>query len=123
MGTPRLLPSYKLPSLWRLFMPRKLGLLLTVGVLIVPLLGSAPSLAQTAPPPPLQAEVVPAPPPPGAVRGRPWVWQPGYWRWNGANHVWVGGYWTYARPGYRYVPARWARTGPAWRFHAGYWAR
>jgi WXXGXW repeat (2 copies) len=37
-----------------------------------------------APPAPV-VEVVPAPPAPG------YVWQPGYWSWNGVQYVWVPG--------------------------------
>jgi hypothetical protein len=37
-----------------------------------------------APPVPV-VEAVPAPPAPG------YVWQPGYWSWNGAQYVWVPG--------------------------------
>jgi hypothetical protein len=50
-----------------------------------------------------------------------YIWAPGYWRWNGAQHAWAGGTWVGARPGRRFVPAAWVRVGPAWRFHRGYW--
>ena len=106
-------------------MPRKLGLFLTLGVLILPLLGSAPSLAQTAPPPPLQAEVVPAPPPPPrGAHVRPWVWQAGYWRWNGRAYRWVPGHYVRGpRVGAVWVPGQWVVVRGRYVWHAGHWRR
>lgn len=104
---------------------RKLGLFLTLGVLIVPLLGAAPGLAQTAPPPPLQAEVVPAPPPPPrGAHARPWVWQPGYWRWNGRAYRWVSGHYVRGpRVGAVWVPGEWVVVRGRYVWHAGHWRR
>jgi len=38
-------------------------------------------------PPAPEVEVVGVAPHPG------WVWQPGYWNWQGDRHVWVNGAW------------------------------
>jgi hypothetical protein len=60
------------------------------------------------------AEVVPAPPAPG------YVWQPGYWSWNGVQYVWVPG--AYVVAPYLnavWVPGAWVRRGPGWV--AGHW--
>ena len=54
------------------------------------MLAAAPGVARVgvvvgvAPPAPV-VEPVPAPPGPG------YVWQPGYWSWNGVQYVWVPG--------------------------------
>src|ERR1700732_3205919 len=65
-------------------------------------LAALPALARVgvvvglAPPVP-GVEAVPAPPAPG------YVWQPGYWSWNGVQYVWVPG---------TYVPAPY--VGAVW---------
>ena len=68
------------------------------------------------PPPPLRAEVVPAP-------RRGYVWAPGYWQWQGRRHVWHGGYWVRARPGYVYGAPTWVERDGRWQFRQGGWAR
>ena len=67
-------------------------------------------------PPPLRAEVVPAP-------RRGYVWAPGYWNWQGRRHVWHSGTWVRARPGYVYSSPAWAERDGRWEFHQGRWAR
>lgn len=69
-----------------------------------------------APPPPVRHEVIPAP-------RRGYVWQEGYWYWNGRRHVWAPGAWIAVRPGYLWAPARWVPDGPRWRFEPGRWDR
>lgn len=67
-------------------------------------------------PPPVRAEVVPAP--------RPgYVWAPGYWGWQGHRHVWHRGSWMRARPGYVYSAPTWAEHDGRWEFRQGRWAR
>ena len=82
-------------------------------------LAASPSLARVgvvvgfAPPAPV-IEVVPPPPAPG------YVWQPGYWSWNGVQYVWVPG--VYVVPPYVHavwVPGAWVRHGP--RLGSGRW--
>jgi WXXGXW repeat (2 copies) len=78
-------------------------------------LAAAPSLARVggvvglAPPAPV-VEVAPPPPAPG------YVWQPGYWSWNGVQYVWVPG--VYVVPplcsrgmGARSLDQAWPRLG------------
>jgi YXWGXW repeat-containing protein len=67
-------------------------------------------------PPAPAIEVVPAPPAPG------YVWQPGYWSWNGVQYVWVPG--VYVAPPFVHavwVPGRWVRHGGGWVWAAGHW--
>ena len=67
-------------------------------------------------PPPMRAEVVPAP-------RRGYVWTPGYWNWQGRHHVWHNGTWVRARPGYVYAAPSWAERDGRWEFRQGRWAR
>ena len=67
-------------------------------------------------PPPLRAEVVPAP-------RRGYVWAPGYWNWQGRHHVWHSGTWVRARPGYVYSSPNWVERDGRWEFQQGRWAR
>jgi hypothetical protein len=71
----------------------------------------------TVAPPPPQVEVVGVAPHPG------WVWEPGYWNWQGERHVWVAGTWVAPRPGYRWEPHAWVKEGKGWRLREGYWVR
>ncbi|HKT18430.1 MAG TPA: hypothetical protein VJR47_10340 [Stellaceae bacterium] len=104
-------------------MSRKLLSLLTLGAVIVPLVSITPALAQTAPPPPLQTEVIPIPPPPGAY-ARPWVWQPGYWRWNGREYRWVAGHYVRGpRAGAIWIPGEWVVVRGRYVWRAGHWRR
>lgn len=68
-----------------------------------------------APPVPI---LEPIPPPPAPS----YVWQPGYWAWDGVAYVWVPG--TYVAPPYIgavWVPGRWIRRGGGWVWVAGHW--
>src|ERR1700745_3856681 len=68
-----------------------------------------------APPAPV-VETVPVPPAPG------YVWQPGYWSWNGVQYVWVPG--VYVMPPYAravWVPGTWVGRGGGWVGPAGHW--
>jgi hypothetical protein len=67
-------------------------------------------------PPPLRYEVVPS-----ARAG--YVWEQGYWRWNGRRHVWVAGHWERARPGYAYVAPRWYERDGRWYYSERRWDR
>jgi YXWGXW repeat-containing protein len=81
-------------------MSRRAVLLLLCVALLT--LAAVPSFARAgvvvgfAPPAPV-VEVVPTPPAPG------YVWQPGYWSWNGVEYVWVPGAYVVAP----YVHAVW----------------
>src|ERR1700692_4878049 len=66
-----------------------------------------------APPAPV-VEVVPAPPAPG------YVWQPGYWSWDGVQYVSVSGAYVVAPYAHAaWLPGRWIRAGHGWRWVAG----
>ena len=68
------------------------------------------------PPPPLRAEVVPAP-------RHGYVWAPGYWGWQGHQHVWHRGAWVRERQGYVYSSPGWVERDGRWHYHEGRWAR
>jgi WXXGXW repeat (2 copies) len=69
-------------------------------------------------PPVAVVEPIPAPPAPG------YIWQPGYWAWNGAQYVWVPGRYVVAPyAGAVWVPGAWVRIGGGWVWHAGHWHR
>ena len=62
-------------------------------------------------PPPVQAEAIPPAPAPG------FVWQAGYWRWNGAQYMWIGGHWQQPpQAGYVWQQPRWVVRHGRWRF-------
>lgn len=53
-----------------------------------------------------------------------YVWNPGYYRWDGryGRYVWVGGGYMRERHGHAWVPAHWSR-GPHghWHMIPGHW--
>ena len=67
-------------------------------------------------PPPLRAELVPAP-------RNGYLWVPGFWNWDGSRHVWSGGHWERARASYTYVAPTWRQEGEGWRLDRGGWKR
>lgn len=70
-----------------------------------------------APPAPIVETV---PPPPGAG----YVWQPGYWSWNGVQWVWVPGTYVVAPyPGAVWVPGHWVSRPVGWVWVGGGWRR
>lgn len=67
------------------------------------------------PPPPLQAEAVPAPP-----VGQ--VWEPGHWQWDGVRYAWVPGHYIVAAAGVtHWVHGHWAYRGGTWVWMPGHW--
>jgi uncharacterized protein YcfJ len=67
-------------------------------------------------PPPLQSEYVPPPP------DSSYVWQSGYWQWNGYQYQWVQGH--YAQRPYptaMWVPDHWQQYNGGWGFVPGHW--
>lgn len=69
------------------------------------------------PPAPL-AETAPPPPAPG------YVWNPGYWSWNGIKYVWVPGRYVVAPfPHARWIGGRWVHRGHRWAWVDGRWRR
>ena len=68
-------------------------------------------------PPAPKVEVAPSP-------RSGYVWQEGYWDWNGSDYVWREGTWVAERPGYRWVSHRWVeRDGSKWYAEPGRWER
>ena len=95
-----------------------------LGLLVASSLGAISLPAQSAvdivvgvAPPPLRYERVPT------YERRGYVWEQGYWRWNGRRHVWVAGHWERVRPGYAYVAPRWVERDGRWEFHSRRWDR
>jgi WXXGXW repeat (2 copies) len=71
-----------------------------------------------APPAPVVETVPPPPPGPG------YVWQPGYYTWNGSQYVWVPGAYVLAPyPAAVWVPHVWVKHGGRWEWHDGHWRR
>jgi len=106
-------------------MRRSTKLAAIVSLAALPLVGGmiAPASAQVGAPPALQFEAVPPPPmvAPGAAA---WVWQPGYWRWNGRRYVWARG--RYVHAPYRqavWVPGNWVLVRGRWVWREGHWRR
>ena len=76
-----------------------------------------PARVYVAPP---EAVVVVRPPPPAASG---YAWQPGHWRWNGAEYVWwPGRYELIPARATAWVPAHWDDRGGQWVFVPGHWA-
>lgn len=91
----------------------------------LPLVGTmvTPASAQYGAPPTPQYEAVP-PPPRVAPGGAAWVWQPGYWRWNGRRYIWAQGHYVHAP--YRqavWVPGNWVLVRGRWVWRQGHWRR
>jgi len=67
-------------------------------------------------PPALPVYVQPPIPEPG------FLWNPGYWAWNGTGYYWVPGTWVRPpRIGVLWTPPWWGFAGGFYGFHAGYW--
>jgi len=70
---------------------------------------------QIGPPTPV-VETVPAVPGPG------YIWQGGYWRWDGYRYVWIGGHYVTAPYGGAvWVPGHWRHAPGGWAWVPGHW--
>jgi len=98
---------------------RQLALSLCIAVGSVATVGVTPAAAQiyvrVAPPAP-RHEVVP-------VVREGWVWQPGYWNWNGRRYVWARGHSIRAHRGQHWVAHQWNEDHGRWRMERGHWDR
>jgi len=69
-------------------------------------------------PPPVEAEVIPAPPAPDLT------WKPGHWAWNldTHNYEWVKGSYV-ERPAHmvKFTPGRWEHRPDGWYWIDGHW--
>lgn len=70
----------------------------------------------TTPPPPPQAEMVPAP------TSERMSWDRGHWRWDGYRYVWVPGHYV-ERPYAQsvWVPGHWVQRPEGWVWEEGHW--
>lgn len=67
-------------------------------------------------PPPVRVETQTVAP------GPAYIWQKGYWRWNGARYAWVPGHWVQRpRPAAVWVEGHWIRRGGGWVWVGGHW--
>ena len=85
--------------------------------LLFPLTSSAETVVSVSVAPPvLQVEEQPLCPVDG------YIWQPGYWAYDGYNYYWVPGQWV-APPqvGYLWTPGYWGFVNGLYLFSAGYW--
>ena len=100
-----------------------LAVALLTGLSTSMLAAAAPASAQVSggiyvqlgPPAPI-VEYPPIAPGPG------YLWQPGYWQWNGYRYVWFRG--RYVRAPYRgagWIPGHWDHRGRGWVWVPGHW--
>ncbi|MBV8070603.1 MAG: YXWGXW repeat-containing protein [Acidobacteriaceae bacterium] len=96
----------------RLLCKALLGLALAVGS------ANAQVYVRTAPPPPRKDVIVVRP-------GPGYVWQAGYYRWDGRVYVWVPGRWLRPPQAYyhSWVPGYWKQTPRGWVWVQGHWVR
>jgi hypothetical protein len=90
------------------------GLMLTLTGPLVLSANLAFSVGVNPPAPPVEA--VPPPPAPG------YVWNPGYWSWDGSKYVWVTG--RYVVPPYPdalWIGGKWVHRGERWAWVDGHW--
>ena len=66
-------------------------------------------------PPPPKHMAPPPPPRPG------YVYESGYWSWDGHAYVWTEGAWVQERPGYRWSEPQWVEVENRYRFVPGHW--
>jgi hypothetical protein len=100
-------------------MRRIIGLMLGAAIALAPAAGFARGgvFIGIAPPVPF-VEPVPVAPSSG------YVWQPGYWAWNGVQYVWVSGQYVVAPyPAAVWVPGAWIGVGAGWEWRPGHWRR
>ena len=96
--------------------------LLTLGFLLGGCAEPQPQVVYV-PSPPVVTAPPPTPPPEAVVvsPGPAYVWQPGYWSWQG-RWVWIRGAWvTRPHPTAVWVPAHWVHRGHGYVWVNGYW--
>jgi hypothetical protein len=94
------------------------GLVVLIGLFIVPTVEARKRIYVTIAPPAAVVERVTVAPNPG------WVWQPGYYQWNGTAYIWTPGAWV--APPYvkaRWVEGHWVHSKRGYYWKAGHWAR
>ena len=91
------------------------SMMLALGLLAAPAVGQARTEFEvTIAPPAERVEVVPAP-------REGYIYERGYWGWDGQRYNWQEGRFITNREGHRYVPHEWRHEGDKWRFSAGHW--
>lgn len=86
-----------------------------LGSISIPAVAAAVVFVQVAPPP-LRAEIIPAP-----RRGHLWV--AGHWGWRNHHHQWIKGTWIRERRGYQYSQPMWLERDGRWQMERGAWRR
>ena len=93
-----------------------LGSMLTAAAIAIPAAAQARVVeyeVDIAPPAP-RVEVVPAP-------REGYIYEPGYWAYDGRQYVWRDGEFVARREGHHWVPHAMERHGEHWVFRSGHW--
>jgi len=93
-----------------------LGSMLTAAAIATPAVTQARTVEyeiNIAPPAP-RVDVVPAP-------REGFIYEPGYWGYDGRQYVWVDGQFIARREGHTYTPHVFERRGEHWMFRGGHW--
>jgi hypothetical protein len=77
--------------------------------------GPPEAVEVTGAPPEARLEIPPAPP------DESYLWQPGYWNWDGGEYQWQEGMWMPPRDGYVLLGASYNFFGGCWHYRAPYW--
>jgi hypothetical protein len=93
----------------KIFYTGVLGVVLAVGS------ANAQIYVRIGPPPPRREVIVARP-------GPEYVWQRGYYRWDGNQHVWVSGTWVLPpHPHAHWVDGHWVHRRQGWVWIEGHW--
>jgi hypothetical protein len=94
---------------------KKIILSALLALCMAPAAVMAQVMVRVAPPAPI-VEVHDRPPHPG------WVWNDGYYRWNGHKYIWVKGRWVNPpHPGAVWVAHHWEQRNGGWVLIEGHW--
>jgi hypothetical protein len=95
-----------------------LSIVVGAGVLATGAFAQEVIYVHTAPPPP-RVETIPVLPQDRVDVER---WQPGYWRWTGAEYAWVDGHYVgMPHRGAVWVPGLWQQDARGWVYVQGHW--
>jgi hypothetical protein len=94
---------------------KKIALAVLLAFCLAPAAAMAQVVVRVAPPAPMVENYGPPP-------HRGWVWNDGYYRWNGHHYVWVRGRWVKPpHPGAVWVAHRWEQRNGGWVMIEGHW--
>ena len=98
-------------------MKKRLLVFVSTAILASSLMAFAQVYVHIGPPPPAPREIVPAP------MHRGWVWQAGYYRWDGRRYVWIPGHYAAPPRGYaRWIPGHWRNSHRGYVWVPGHWS-